>query len=370
MKFTCSQKDLANALSVVSKFVDVSSTLPVLNNILLKTTDNKNLTFIGTNLEMAITYNLEVVDVVEEGSVTVPAKLLNSYISYLRENEIKVSAEADVILINTKGSKTKIKGIPSSEFPPIPVVENEVQFSLKSSDLRLAIKQVAFCAAMNTTRPVLGGIFFSLDKKSLKMVATDSYRLSEKTVEVIQASGQTECIIPARTILELGSIFDSLKIDSTVEVTVSKNQILFSFNSITLVSRLVEGKFPNYEQIIPKNDKMKVNVNVSDLISSLKQIGIFAKENNNKVAFKVTENQILLTTDSTQYGEVQVTLECKTEGVGDAEVALNSQFVLDALMNIGSDQIILEIGEKTMPVIFKSSSSHHFLHIIMPLKFS
>jgi DNA polymerase-3 subunit beta len=365
MRLTCSQKDLLSALNATNKAVDVNNTLPVLNNVLLKA-EGKKLYFTSTNLEIAISYTIET-DVKNEGDITIPSKLFTSYINYLKNENVDVEVESGDVLVKTSDSKTRIKGIPATEFPPIPVVEKEGGMTLTVKDLNKAIEQVVFAAALNTTRPILSGVYFQTEKDKLKMVSTDSYRLSEKTIPAADVSGDISCIVPAKTILELGAILDGLGEDEKVTITISKNQIMFSVGPVQLISRLIEGQFPNYEQIIPKSSKTKVEFEVSAISLVLKRINIFAKENNNKIILGVNEGKVTVTTESTQYGEGEITLDAKIDGEKN-EIALNSQFLLDALGNIGDNKVLLEVGEKTTPVILKPKEGTGYTHIIMPLK--
>ena len=365
MRLTCAQKDLFNALAITNKAVDVNNTLPVLNNVLLKA-EGKKLYFTATNLEIAITYWIET-DVKNEGELTIPSKILTNYINYLKDEKVDITAEEGDVVIKTEDSTTKIKGIPSAEFPPIPTVDKEGSITLKTKDLKEAIKQVVFSAAINTTRPILAGVYFLVENDELKMVATDSYRLAEKTIKVVKSSGDSKCIIPAKTILELGSILDSLSESEEVEIIISKNQVLFSVGEVKLISRLIEGQFPNYEQIIPKDTKTEIIFNINALALILKRINIFAKENNNKIILKTSNGNVEVTTETTQYGEGEVKLNTKIEGE-DGEIALNSQFILDVLGNIGGEEIVFKIGEKTTPVIISPKEKSDYTHIIMPLK--
>jgi len=199
------------------------------------------------------------------------------------------------------------------------------------------------------------------------MVSTDSYRLSEKILKITNSSGDIDCIVPAKTIIELGSVLDGMKEDEDVSIVISKNQIMFSVGPVELISRLIEGQFPNYEQIIPKSSKTKIEFEVGALSLVLKRINIFAKENNNKIILKADDGKVMITTESTQYGEGEITLETKIEGETN-EIALNSQFLLDALGSIGTDKVNLEIGDKIAPVILKPKDVKDYTHIIMPLK--
>ncbi|MBU0727186.1 DNA polymerase III subunit beta [Patescibacteria group bacterium] len=366
MRLTCSQKDLFNALAITNKAVDLNNTLPVLNNVLLKA-EGKKLYFTATNLEIAVTYWIET-EVKNEGEITIPSKLFTNYINYLKDEKVDVSVEeGNAVTVKTSDSTTKIKGIPASEFPPIPNIEKEGGLKIKVKEFKKGIHQVVFAAAMNTTRPILAGVYFVTEKGQLKMVATDSYRLAEKTLATTEATGDISCIVPAKTILELGYILDSFKDDDEIDITISKNQVLFAVGAVKLISRLIEGQFPNYKQIIPSSTKTKIDFDISALTLVLKRINIFAKENNNKIILKVADGKILITTETTQYGEGEITMSTKIDGA-DNEIALNSQFLLDVLGNIGEDNVVIEIGEKITPIIIKPKDKDDYIHIIMPLK--
>jgi len=366
MRLTCSQKDFSTALSITNKAVGVNNTLPVLNNVLVKA-EGKKLYFTTTDLEIAISYWIEA-DIQNEGEITIPSKLLTNYVNYLKDDKVDVAVEeGNSVMIKTNDSKTKIKGIPASEFPSIPIVEKEGAFSIAAKELASAVDQVAFAAALNTTRPILTGVYFNITKDELKMVATDSYRLAEKTIKVTDVAGDISCIVPVKTILELGTILSSLKNDDKVEVIISKNQIFFSVNKTKITSRLIEGQFPNYHQVIPKDSKTKITLNVSGLSLVLKRINLFAKENNNKILLKVSPSGVIVTTDTTQYGVGEVEIKTKVEG-GENEIALNSQFLLEVLGNIGASEVVIELGEKTSPAIVRIGDKDDYIHIIMPLK--
>jgi DNA polymerase-3 subunit beta len=231
----------------------------------------------------------------------------------------------------------------------------------------LAISQVAFATALNTTRPILTGVYFAITKDELKMVATDSYRLAEKTLKIKNPVGDSTCIVPGKTILELGTILSLVKEDSEVMVVISKNQIYFSVDKIEITSRLIEGQFPNYQQVIPKDSKTKITLNVGELSLALKRINLFAKENNNKVLFQVKSDGVSITTDTTQYGVGEIEMKGKVVGENN-EIALNSQFILDVLANLGSNDALCELGAKSSPAIFKAGEKSDYIHIIMPLK--
>lgn len=367
MRLICSQKDLAFALSITNKAVSPNNTLPVLNNVLLKA-EGKKLYFTATNLEIAISHHIECI-IKNEGAITIPSRLFTSYINYLKDEKVDLSIEeGNVVLIKNSDSTTRIKGIPASEFPPIPDLEKSASTTLDASALKKAIKQVVFSSSLNTTRPLLAGVYvYTNPKGQLVFVATDSYRLAEKTITPEKTNDPFHCVVPARTFIEVGSILEGPTKVKQVELVVSKNQILFTIGEIRVISRLIEGQFPNYQQIIPKQTKTKVLFQRSELDSALKRINIFARENNNKVIFQIKNDGVILTTDSTQYGEGEIHLSVKPEGAATA-IALNSQYILDVLNNVEGQEFAFEFGEKTSPVLLKSVSSPDTIHIIMPLK--
>lgn len=367
MRLTCSQKSLADALIIANKAVNPNNTLPVLNNVLLRA-EGKKLYFAATNLEIAIDCSMDA-DVKNEGELTVPARLFSNYIKYLKDESVDLAAEeGNVITIKTADSSVRMKGLPAAEFPPIPTVDSDGEVVLSASDFKHVADQVVFAASLNTSRPILSGVYCRIDKNSFVMVATDSYRLSEKAISVKKPKGVINCIIPAVTIMELSSIIDSgnVAVDE-IKIVVSKNQALFVFGDTRLTSRLIEGQFPNYQQIIPKNSKSTVQFNVEDFSSALKRVNIFAKENNNKILLKISKDAAIVTTDSTQYGDGEVTLKAKVEGAA-VEIALNSQYLLEALTHLDKGDVLLEIGEKTNPVILRAPKDTGYTHIIMPLK--
>ena len=365
MRLTCSQKNLSQALNIASKAVDTNNTLPVLNNVHLNA-EGKKLHFTSTNLEVAITYHIET-EIEEGGQVTIPAKLLTSYVNYLKDGDIDIKVDGVDMQLKTNDSITRIKGIAAEEFPPIPNVEREGGFKIQSNELKQAIHQVVFAAALNTTRPILGGVYFVIEEGVLHLVSTDSYRLSEKSLSVSEVEGEIDCVIPAKTILELGAILDTVSPEVVVEVIMSKNQVKFVIGQVEMTSRLIEGKFPNYKQIIPQSSKTQVEFDVAALSLILKRINIFAKENNNKVVLKMADGKVKITTDSTQYGEGEIEVQAIING-DEGEIALNAQFLLEALGHLSSGKVTLEMGEKTAPVMLKPNGKADFVHIIMPLK--
>jgi DNA polymerase-3 subunit beta len=367
MKLICSQADLERALNIVSKAITPNTTLPVLNNILIKAEGN-SLFFAATNLEVAIQYFIPA-EVKNEGSITIPAKLIGAYISLLKDEKVElILAEGDTLQIKSASSQTKIKGINSSEFPTIPKLEKENTVKVGTKDLNLGVAQTVFSASSNTSRPVLSGVLFDFDKDVVKIVATDSYRLAEKSLNLKEKTAITmQCIVPARTVAELGKIL-SMSNDEATEISVTKNQVLFVVGDVQLMSRLIEGKFPPYDKIIPKETKTKLEVNVDDLVNVVRRVSLFARENNNSIKVSATnDGKLSISTDETKVGEEKAELNVKIEGENN-KIALNAQYLLDVLNYIQSETIILEIEDKLSPAVVRPLKEKDYIYIIMPLK--
>lgn len=367
MRLTCDRKNLNFALGIVSLAVSPSTTLPVLNNILLKAADKK-LYLSATNLEIAV--NLSVpANVKNEGAITVPAKLITNYIAFLEDEEIEIKAEeGNTLSLKTKTSQTKIKGISSDEFPLIPKIEKEFTLQITAKDLADAIENTVFSAATTTSRPILSGIYFHAEKDTLKLVATDSFRLAEKKTKLLKKNEKpVNCIVPVRTCLELSRILGSKYEKEPVEIHLSKNQILFAIDNIELISRLIEGKFPDYEKIIPRASRTRIEAPVGHLTLATKRVSLFAKENNNSVKLAATnDGKLQIATDETSVGEEKAEVDITISGENN-KITLNSQYLLDVLGRL-KENVIIEMDEKLTPVVVRPVKREDYLYIIMPLK--
>ena len=367
MKLFCEQKDLTYALNVVNKAISQNNTLPVLNNILLKT-EGKKLFLSATNLELAISLSINA-DVRNEGAVTVPARLLVNYVSLLKNEKLEVNlAEGLSLNIKAPDSETKMKGINADEFPLIPKIENPKTITVSSEELNVAIARTVFAASLNPGKPVLSGVCFIVDKDEFKIVATDSYRLAEQKIQLKEKADFTiQSIVPARTIQELGKILAKEE-DKKVEVEFSTSQILFKVDGIELTSRLIEGTFPAYEKIFPKTNKTKIEVGSADLMQTVKRVSLFARENNNNIKLAATnDGKLLINTDETKVGEEKAYLDITMTGENN-KIALNSQYLMDVLSFLDTEKVCIELNDKLSPAVIKPCKEEGYVYIIMPLK--
>lgn len=367
MKVFCDQKDLAFALNIVNRAVSPNNTLPVLNNIYLKVS-GKKLYLHATNLEITLMYTIDS-EVINEGEITVPAKLFTNFINLLSPGKVELKLDSsNQVLISTKDSNTKINSLTPEDFPSMPELEKDGEFTIDSAVLRKAIDQTVFAASLNTARPILTGVLFNVDKDTLRLVATDSYRLANKVI-IMEHNSQlhTQCVLPAHTMSELSKILSS-GVDKKVRCVFSKNQILFEFGHIQLYSRLVEGTFPDYQKIIPTSQKTTIEVAVNDLISATRRVSILVADVNNNIKLAVTnDGKITLSTGETYVGEGTDEVEAKVKG-DNSKTSLNAQYLLDVLQVFEGETIIMQLDSKITPILLKPVNSDDYIHIIMPLK--
>ncbi|MBT3349552.1 DNA polymerase III subunit beta [bacterium] len=366
MKVVIPQDSLLESLKIVSRAVSGANTLPVLGNILIRA-ENKKVHFSATNLELSITTSCEAT-VKNEGALTVPAKILTAYSSLLgKEEDVElVVSDGATLEIKTKSSKTKMKGISADEFPAIATVASGTKLELDAKDFRSAVHRVAFAAQENSSRPILAGVFFSAEKNELRMAATDSYRLSEKLLKLSTAVEKTTCVIPVRSVFEADRLSGS---ESGVSITVGENQVMFSFGATQLTSRLIDGQFPDYAQIIPKNSTTVAEVPRAEFELAVRRVSIFAKQNNQHMKLEfLGDGTLTISTDATEIGEEKTTLSVKVEGSSNV-IALNADYVLDVLGALADEENIkIELDGKMAPAVVKSMKNGGFIHLIMPLK--
>ena len=312
MKISCTQENFAKGLGITSHTISSRASLPVLNNILLKV-EKGRLTLSATDLEIAIsTWIGAKVD--KEGAITIPSRLLSEYINTNTDKTINLELKQTTLYLESDHFKASIKGIEASEFPLIPKVKEISKLEVNSADFKKGIEQTVFACALDETRPVLAGIYFKIDSNKLKLVATDSYRLAEKNINLKNSNGnQASFIVPAQTMSEIGRLIDD-KIEK-VEIQVGENQVKFQLGPTEIVSRLVEGGFPDYEQIIPKTIKTTIELKTDQFANAIKMASFFARDtaNNVKLIFRKPKDFEILAV-SPQIGENKSLPEAEISG--------------------------------------------------------
>ncbi|KKP38757.1 MAG: polymerase III subunit beta, DNA polymerase III subunit beta protein [Candidatus Peregrinibacteria bacterium GW2011_GWF2_33_10] len=365
MKFKCQQKIFFASLQNVNRAIQLNNTLPILNNVMIKA-ENGKVTLSGTNLEIAIQSSFEA-KIENEGGFTVPVKILSSYIGLLKDADLSVQLEASGVLVLSQGiSETKIKGIAVDEFPIIPKIEKDTEVDIKANDLKLLISQIVFAASNNQARPILTGVLFEKEGDEIKLAATDSYRLSERKLKLKNSDKENiKSVIPAKTLLELSKIISG---EEKAKIYFAKNQVVFEWENVKLISKLIEGAFPDYSPIIPKGFNVKVDIDKADLLIALRKLSIFAVEKNGSINMSTTnDNTLHLFTEKTLSGESKEDLPANIDGQ-NTKVFINANYLIDVLNNIETAKVQIEMGEKLTPVAIKPLNKEGYINIIMPLR--
>ncbi|MFH0952278.1 MAG: DNA polymerase III subunit beta [Patescibacteria group bacterium] len=366
MKFTCTQENLNRGLNMVSHVASKNVTLPILNNILIKAQSGR-IELMATNLEIGITCAIRG-KIDEDGSYTIPARLLHDYINLLPAENISIELAESGIRVGSTDSETLIKGASAEEFPLIPQIEKKSSIRCSAKDLRLSLGQVVFAAATDEMRPEISGVFFTVKGNDMILAATDSYRLAEKKMKCRNDNKEEIAIIvPLHTLHELTRIISEDQAE--VEIFMGENQILFVYDDIEFVSRLVEGQYPDYKQIIPKTSDIKADASVVELTNAVKAASLFCKPGINDVSlgFKVKDKHIEVMSSNNQSGENRSKVSATLSGK-DGSIVFNYRYLLDGLAALNNENIILEITTSTNPGSIKPAQDKDYVYIIMPIR--
>jgi DNA polymerase-3 subunit beta len=370
VKLSCPQDNLSKGLAVVSRAVSTRSTMPILSNILLAT-DGPRLRLSATNLEMSINCWIQA-EIEQEGRVAVPARLLQEFVNSLPSAPVKMELNPAnrVMKMHCLRTEGNIRGVNADEFPAIPTVEDGAVFRQPAHVLKEMINQVAIAAATDDSRPIFTGVLTTLGP-TMSMVAADGFRLGLRSVELEGGPDQEiTLIIPARSLLELARILpDGKGQDEDVEIalTPNKNQVIFRTASLELVSRLIEGQFPNYKQIMPKEWKTQVVVPTSEFLNAAKTASFFARDSANIVRLHMESGELTVRAESTELGDNESKIDAVVEGEPSADIAFNARYLTDALNVLESEQTTLEIVSPGAPGVIKPVDSTDYVHIIMPM---
>lgn len=386
MKVSCLQHNLAEGLNVVGRVVPSKSTLPVLSNVLLAT-DEGRLKLAATNLEMAMTVWVGA-RVESEGAITLPARVLSEWVGLLdRDQQIDLTLNPRNKKVHLQAGRyeSNISGIDAEDFPPIPSVEDGASASIEAGLLKSAINQVAFAAAQDDSRPVLAGVLVRLEGSVLTLAAADGFRLAVRTVELPEAGeagpgapGGISMIVPARALSELARVLPDEE-GKRVEIaaTPNRSQILFRFGDIQMVSRLIDGQFPDYARIIPQQARTRAVLPTRELLQATKAASIFARDNSMIVRLHLTPpagdaelaiGKVVVSSSSAEMGDNTSDLDATVDGE-EQQVAFNGKYLREALEALQSPQVRLELTGPTSPGIFRPSGGEDdgYIHVIMPM---
>ena len=375
MRLSCLQENLSKGLAVVGRAVATRSTLPVTQNVLIST-DQSRLKLSATNLEIAITTWIGA-SIEDEGAITLPARILTEFVNTLEGDKIDVSLpEGNGILSISSGrSKATINGIDAEEFPPIPTVLDGIRAVINAGVLKKAISRVAFAAATEESRPVLTGVELKLEGDDFSLAAADGFRLAvqkDKLTEPID--GNIEVIIPARTMNELNRLISDDSQEIEVVMTPTRGQILFRSGDIEIVSQLLQGNFPNYQQLLPEEYSTKSTFDTNALQRAVRSASIFARDGSNIVRMQLIppaeeedNGKALISARSEEVGDNEDVVDAESLEGEESKIAFNSRYLMDVLAVLDKGNLVLETTTASSPVVFKPLEDDGYTHVIMPM---
>jgi DNA polymerase-3 subunit beta len=362
MKLQVTQENLSKALGSVARVASSRGTLPILSNVLLKTVDGR-LSIAATNLDIAITHYIGS-KVSQEGSITVPARLMQDFVGSLPSGVIDLKLDDLKLHIEAEKYNSIINGVSAEDYPVMPAISNGQSWKVPAKLLKQALQQVIVAASGDESRPVLTGVYWHTFEDKLYMVATDSYRLAEKSL--IAMKQPVELLIPASALQDLLRIIGDY--DEEVVVTHDDQQVLFQVGDIELVARLIEGKYPDYRKLIPRSFSSEAKLKKSELNNITKVSSLFARESAGSVTINLDADKQLVSIRSiaSQIGEntASATAEITNEG----DITLNSRYILDALHALEGEDVQISFNGKLEPCVLIDPKSKDYVHIVMPLK--
>lgn len=367
MEIQIAQSKLSKALNTVSKVAAGSkTTLPVLNNVLIRASDGK-VSFTTTNLDMAIVDYLPVKPI-EDGVITVPARLLAEFVSNLpREETVKITSQGTKITINAGKYQSVINGAVADDFPELPEIDEKksVKFVMGVDDFKVGVNQVTIASSNDMTRPALTGVYFNTFEEALYIAATDGYRLAErKFIDKVQS--EVAAIVPTSSLQEvMRSISDTME---EVEILFDETQVRFRLGEIEITSKLIDASYPDYRQLIPKDNEVNVKLSKDEVLRVTKLAALFAREVGGSITCETRKDKKVFSVASVanEFGENDSEIEAEVDI--DAKVTINSRFLIDALNVLDENKLIIEFSNKLTPVVVKNEKNQKYTHIIMPLK--
>ena len=371
MKFTCLQQDLLPPLQAVARSVGVRSTLPVLDNILLSIEGppagraGQKLKIAATNLEIGVIKYINV-EVETPGEITIPAKTLVELISGLGQNKVSLESEEEVLTVESGKLKATVNGIAAAEFPAIPLSSDKgISFPKEAF---LTSSQILFAAAVDEGRPVLTGILTEVSDGKLDFVATDGFRLAHRSLDLPKASTQFRSLIPRRTFEELIRILSEEEVEEVnIATSQNQNQVVFSLGTTVVSSRLIEGQFPAWGKIIPQKIVARALIEKDELLKAIKLAAIFARNEANVVVLTTQKGLLKLESHAKELGSQENEIEGEIEGE-ELTIAFNTKFLLDAISNAPSSQIMIEFSGPLSAALIKPIGVPGLEYIVMPVR--
>ncbi len=364
MKFTVSKAALLQGLQVVQNVVSVRSTLPILSNVLVKAETDK-LVLTTTDLDLSVSCTVEA-SITKAGVTTLPVRRLSSIARELPDSNIEFDVDdKDHAQLECNASFFKIIGMSQEEFPPVTTPSGEYAYHLDQGVFREMLKKCSYAASTDETRYVLNGVYLNFNGGKLTMVATDGRRLAlvESEVEV-PPDAEADLILPSKTVVELEH---TLAEEGDLKIHAKENQILFEYGNVVVSSKLIDGTYPNYRQVIPTQCEQRIAVERESLLTALKRVSLVTTDKSNAAKLTFHNNQLIVSGNSPEIGEARETLPVKYTGK-ELNVAFNPEYMMDPLKNLDNDEIYAEFTDELSPGVIKCDIP--FLYVLMPMRVS
>ncbi|MBI3336996.1 MAG: DNA polymerase III subunit beta [Candidatus Staskawiczbacteria bacterium] len=372
MKIEILKENLKSGLNIVEKIIGKNLSLPILDNVLINTEDNF-LSLSSTDLETAIKMWI-LTRIIKKGKAIIPVKLLSNFISSLPDEKIFIEVKDQNIEIECKNFKTQIHGYNPEEFPIIPEFKDLEFLEIDNKKFCQGLSQITDISSLSQTRPEISGIYFIFSKNLIKIVATDSFRLAEKIISLEKpVKKDYSFILPQKPAKEIINILEER--EGMLKIYFSPNQIMFEFPMketshplVQITSRLIEGEYPNYQEIIPKKFKTRVILKRDEFLNQIKIASLFSgKINEIKLNINITNKEVEIFAKDPNIGENKSTIPAKIEG-DQIEVSFNYKFLTDGLLKIKSSEIIFDLSEEEGPCILKPVGDASYIYVVMPIK--
>lgn len=365
MKFTCTQENFARALNSISRVASKNVALPILHNVLLSA-ERGAVKLQSTNLEVAVTATMRA-KVEVEGRYTVPSRLLGDFITLLGHEKVEVELQDGGLHIASGHTTTTLKGSPADDFPVLPQPQDTIAIQVPSNILHEAISETLFSAANDESRPEISGLLLKNEGATMTLVATDSYRLSERRIKTLASGGNTTTIMPSRTAQELLRLLP--KDETVIEMLFGQSHLLCRWPDAELVSRTIDGQYPDYTQIIPQQWQCRATLPREEFIANIRAASLFCKPGINDITLTidVQKKELSIAAANTQLGEHQASLGVEVEGE-NSEVIFNHRYLTEGLVSLTSDTIQVDFGGPSIPTVIRTPGDTTKLYLVMPIR--
>ena len=372
MEIVLNREDFSNGIKIVEKVTAQKAIQPILSNILIEAVSSDRVKFCATDLNLAINYKTSA-QIEGTGAITLSAKKISEIVSKLSSTEVTLKTNEDTDNIKVKSGKTEFDliSLPATDFPKVLDETNTDEAKtiiLNKNEFSKAIKQVIFAVSVQETQPVLTGVCFNIEGNSLELAATDGNRLTriQKEIET-PVEELINFIVPAKTLAEVQRI-SSIVEDENITLKVQKNKILFVFENLVFQSRLIDGTYPKYQQLIPNSSERKIVIDRAELINSIERVSVMVNDRTNVVKFNFTANQLEIMADTLEAGRSKDYIDIEYD-FADMLTAFNYKYVLDGLKNMDSKNVEIEISDVLAASIFKpQDDKNNYICLIMPVK--